>query len=205
MKSIKSLFILVLLSLISQQGISQYVEITPYGGYSFQNRFDIYRGRATISDGPTYGGMLTFGLNEHYEIELQYSRQDANLYAYSMDWTSDFNGPISINYALIGSNRLFETSDNLFVFSGVKLGAGFISSRDNQFSTATRFSMYLNAGIKYFVSDNVGIRIQGNFGFPVINAGANLWWSPGTGTQIGFSSWTPIFQFGFNGGLVFKF
>jgi hypothetical protein len=62
----------------------------------------------------------------------------------------------------------------------------------------------INGGVKYFFTPGVGQRLQADLTFPVTNVGGSLWWSPGSGTSVGVSSYVPFLQFGFTGGLVLK-
>jgi hypothetical protein len=74
-----------------------------------------------------------------------------------------------------------------------------LHTRDN----ITKFAAGISGGFKYALNNNIGLRLQANLNFPIIDAGASLWWSPGSGVDVGVSSYTPIMQFGFTGGLVF--
>lgn len=68
----------------------------------------------------------------------------------------------------------------------------------------TRFAVGLNVGGAYYFTEQLGLRIQANLNAPVTDIGANLWWSPGSGIDVGVSSYTPVLQFGFTGGLVVR-
>ena len=182
----------------------QHLQLSAFSGYTFQDRIDFHNGEARISGGHTYGGMFSLVLHEAVELELLYSRQDATASAYSSSEDIDESGPVSVNYILAGGNKLFHASGKLKLFGGGKAGVGIIASKDGNFDTITKFSVHLGAGMKYFITPGVGIRIQGNLTFPVVNAGGSLWWSPGGGTHVGVSSWSPLLQFGFTGGLVFN-
>lgn len=182
----------------------QNLEFTVFSGYTFGDKFPIYEGRARIGDGHTYGGMLTVGLGDYNEIEIEYRRQDAVATAYSTYDNLNVSDPVSVNYITGGINRKYPVLDNMDVLTGMKIGAGWFASKDDYFSTITKFSVSLAAGMKYYVAPRIAIRIQGNLAVPIIRAGGSLWWSPGSGTSVGLSTWSPITQFGFTGGLVFR-
>lgn len=180
------------------------VEITPFTGYTFDHSFPILGGRATLGGGQTFGGMLGFGLNEFAEVELLYSYQGGNSTARSSSLSNDVRTRTAAHYALIGVNRLFPTSSQMAFFTGLKVGTGTLASLDNDFTNITRFAVGINGGMKYFFTEKVGLRLQANLMMPISNVGANLWWSPGGGTQVGVSGWSSVIQFGFTGGLVFR-
>ncbi|WP_194973753.1 outer membrane beta-barrel protein [Aquiflexum lacus] len=202
MKKIILIPVLILVSLFEVS--AQSIEITPFTGYTFDHGFPIFGGRARLGGGQTVGGMLGFGLNDLAEVELLYSYQAGIGTANS----SQLNGPvrerIQAHYAMIGYNRLFPTSSQMAFFSGLKVGTGTLASTDNTFNNITRFTVGINGGMKYFFTDNVGLRLQANLMMPISNVGANLWWSPGGGTQVGVGGFSSVIQFGFTGAVVIR-
>jgi hypothetical protein len=103
----------------------------------------------------------------------------------------------------IGGQRLFPASDKITGFSGLNLGAGLLSSKDDIFSTITKFAMGFDLGIKIKVSEKIGVRLQTNLNFPISSSGGTMWWSSG-GSNVEMTGNVPIWSFGFNGGLIFK-
>ena len=105
---------------------------------------------------------------------------------------------------MIGSNRIVPISESFEVFGGLKIGGVTYASKGNGFNNVTKFAVGISAGMSYFFNPRVGLRVQANLNFPIIDVGANLWWSSGSGVNTGVSAYSPILQFGFLGGLVFK-
>ncbi len=203
MKIFKTFYTLIFLQLLFAGGLfGQSISITPFGGYTFADKTDIPGGRAKLGDGFTYGGWLTFGLTETYELELMYSRQDADgSYSYSNYYDSD---PLAVNYILIGGNRLFPVSPNVTLFSGLKLGASIIGSKDDYFDNITKFAVNIEGGMKYFINDKIGLRLQADLGMPMVHMQGDLWWSLGSGPDAGVSGSSPFLQFGFKGGIIYR-
>lgn len=183
---------------------AQSVEITPFTGYTFDHSFPIRGGRATLGGGQTVGGLLGFKLSDLTEIEVLYSWQSGNSVARSTAIQSNVNTVTNANYILIGGNKLFPLNSQMTLFSGLKAGAGIVAFPNGDYRDISRFTVGLNGGMKYFFTEKVGVRVQANLMMPVSNAGANLWWSPGSGTQVGVNGWSSVIQFGFTGGLVFR-
>lgn len=183
---------------------AQTIEITPFTGYTFNHGFPILGGRATLGGGQTFGGMIGFQLNDFFEIETLYSFQSGTSTARSTAIQGDVRARTNAHYAMIGGNRLFPVSSQMAFFSGLKVGAGILSFPNNEYRDISRFAVGINGGMKYFLSDNVGIRLQANLMMPISNVGANLWWSPGGGTQVGLNGWSSVIQFGFTGGMIFR-
>ncbi len=211
MKILNLTFVLILmLSLLSNSVFAQ-LSITPYSGYTFADKTPISGGNARIGDGHTYGIYLSYGLSENYEIEMQYSRQDNKVSA-NYRYTNILGGisyenisePASVNYIMIGTNKLIPANEKVTLFTGIKLGVSIISSKNDYFDSITKFAANINGGMKYFFNDKIGLRLQADLGMPMVNLGGSFWWSPKSGVDVGVSGYSPFLQFGFKGGLIFR-
>ena len=201
----KKLLLVLTLSFLSlAQLMAQGIEITPFTGYTFQAGFNISGGRAFLRDGQNWGGMMGFSLNEATEVELGYSYMGTSAVARSNSLQENIDIPAQVHYATIGVNRLIPTSDKMTFFVGGKMGTGTMAFPDGEYRNITKFSVGFQGGMKYYASDRVGIRLQANLMMPIVGVGTSLWWSPGAGTAVGLSGWSPLAQFGFTGGLVFR-
>lgn len=195
--------LLLVLGMCSSPVFSQHLEIFVHSGYSFADKFPIDGGRGKMEAGHTYGGSLGYQLGEEYIIEVSYMRQDADVKAYSTYFSLDVNEPVNVSYIFAGGNRLFPIDEKFNLFTGARLGAFLLNFKDSSYDNITRFAVGVNAGLKYLITPQLGIRAQANLNFPITDVGANLWWSPGSGVDVGVESYTPLLQFGFTGGLVF--
>jgi hypothetical protein len=200
----KIILICFLLFTVAISSQAQSIEINPFAGYNFGDKFYIYGGNARIGDGFTYGGTLTLVAGEYNAIELTYMRTDMTVNAYSNYLGFDISDPSSSNYIVIGGSRLFPVTDKLIPYAGANIGLGIFASRNDTYSSVEKLAVGLDAGLKLFLTDKVGLRLQSNLYFPVTNVGAGLWWSSGGGTSVGASGSVPFVQFGFTGGLIFK-
>lgn len=201
----KKLLILSFLIVISIMEVrAQGVEITPITGYTFPASYRISSGTARLGDGQNWGGNLGFSLNEFMEIEVSYNYMATRATASSPLLNDRVDVRTQVHYAMIGANRLFPTSDAMTFFAGMKMGTGTLAFPDGEYRNITKFSIGLQGGMKYFASERVGIRLQANLMMPVLAAGGSLWWSPGGGTAVGISTFSPIVQFGFTGGIILR-
>jgi len=183
----------------------QSIELTAFSGYTFGHSFDIKGGSAKIGAGHTFGGILEIPVAENLNIGLIYSRQQSLVTAQSTELPDYFRSDAAITYILAGAGRTMEAvPEKVLFYGGLKGGVGIISSRDDQFNSKTYFSVSGSLGTKYFINEKIGLRIGMNIYFPVVNAGANIWWGIGNGPQVGISGWSPIVQFNLLGGLVIK-
>lgn len=200
----KLLFALSISFISLSQVIAQGIEITPITGYTFQAGFNTSNGRAFLRDGQNWGGSIGYTLESNIEVELAYNYLGTRAVARSVNLQTDINTPAQVHYATIGANKLFPTSDKLTFFTGFKLGTGTLAFPESNTGNITKFITGFQGGLKIFPSDKVGIRLQANLMMPIVGAGASLWWSPGGGSAVGVTGWSPIVQFGFTGGLIFR-
>jgi len=179
------------------------VEFTPFAGYTFADRFDLGGGEAKIEDGMSWGAGLTIVTSRVSAIEIAYTRMETEMWAHNYyNYGDSWEDEVAMNYILIGGQRLIPASEKVNLFAGGNIGVGFVNSKNDKFSTITKFAAGFDAGLKYFISDKVGIRLQADLKFPVTNVGASFGWSTGGGAGAGVSGYIPFVQFSFLGGLV---
>jgi hypothetical protein len=200
----KVLVLSVLLLSVVLKTLAQNVELTPIAGYTFRSTVYITNGEARVNDGFTYGGALTIAASQYNAIEISYYRYATDATAYSSySGFATVSKDVAVNYMLIGGQRLFPVNDKITPFTGFNLGAGWLASGDDSFSTVTKFALGFDAGIKIMATEKIGIRLQTNFNFPITSAGGSFFWSSG-GSGVGLTGYVPIWSFGFNGGLIYK-
>jgi hypothetical protein len=199
----KLLFFFVVLT-ATLSAIAQTVELTPIAGYTFRSTVNITGGQARINDGFTYGGALTFAPSPYNAIEISYSRYETTATAQSSYVGFEaFSDDVAVNYMFIGGQRLFPASDKVTGFTGFNLGAAWLGSKDETFSTITKLAIGFDLGVKIMASEKVGIRLQTNLGLPITSSGGSYYWGT-NGSGVGLTGYVPIWSFGFNGGLIFK-
>jgi hypothetical protein len=207
-----ALAIFLFLPGITEKVSAQNVDLTVLYGYTFNDRFDVYEGYGEVSDGGLFTGILSFGLNPNYDIELYYSRQNAK---FDFNYYYDFNGfntngiirnePASVNYIQIGGcrNQALDPVGKATAFAGLNLGAAGIVPEADKYDDIWKFALGFKAGIKYFFSEKVGLRLQTQLQMPVLYTSGSIWIGTG-GTSVGMSGGSTITQFGFSGGLIYR-
>jgi hypothetical protein len=184
--------------------IAQTVELTPFAGYTFRSTKNYSAGWTRINDGFTYGGALTIAPSPYNAIEISYYRYETTAEAHTnLAGYLEFDGPVGMNYMFIGGQRLFPANDKVTGFTGFNLGAGWLGSTNDKFSTMTKFALGIDAGVKIMASEKVGIRLQTNLNFPITSAGGSFYVGTG-GSGVAMYGYVPLLSFGFTGGLIFK-
>ena len=200
MKKLSILITLLVLSFMTKaQG---QIEIGAYSGYTFQSKFNIYGGNGKVRDGYTGGINLGYYIRDNFEVEFLYQRQKTQVRAESFYLNEVYNENVTFNYILVGGNRVFPSIDDAFqYYGGLKIGMCIIDFTEDQYNQIVKFAANANAGIKYYLSDVLGVNAGLGLSFPITDAGASLGWSSGSGTSVGMSGYSPIAQFNINAGI----
>jgi hypothetical protein len=181
----------------------QKLELTACTGYTFGSGFDITGGRAKLEGNANLGLFLGYTPKRRTEIEFSYNFLGTEATANSIYLTEDIRTRSQLHFVMLGINRIIPFKENLDFFSGIKLGTAGLSFPDSNFSDQTRFSVGVQAGMKYFFSESIGLRTQAHLLLPVVSEGGSLWWNPNAG--VGINGWSPIMPFSMNIGLIFRF
>ena len=182
---------------------AQNIELIPMGGYTFRNRIPITGGELQFSDGATFGAALRFELRNDNYIELFYSWQETFITANSIYFTENYASQGAFNYILIGSTQKVPLQDAIEAYGGLKLGAGWLTAEETP-NNEVRFSVGATAGLDFWLSESIGLQVGMHLLFPISGVGASFGWSSNGGTGVGITGWSPIVQFGFDGGLVIR-
>ena len=213
----KKILLLIILALIAQTGFSQEMRVNTYGGYVFKDKVDSYYSSSSyyngqIQDGARWGGGIEYVIPEIGGIEIQYLRQNTNAPTVYSDiihsggqlQQTDFN--LRLNWLVLNSTRYFPVSEQLEPFAGFGLGMGIfslINPDTNNERSATKFAYNFRGGINLWLVNNLAFRAQASLFSAVQSMGGGLYFGTG-GTGAGLSSYSSMFQFGFDGGLVFR-
>ena len=183
----------------------QALEIRSHSGYTFAHRFPFENGRARIFGGFTYGASLEYDFSNVFGIEFLFIRQETRVTAQSTTPVIDVDEPAVVTYYLLGSNRIKSISNSAKLYGGFKAGGVVMSAKQDAFDPIFKFAAGMQGGVKYKLTDQVGLNAQANLNFPIMNVGAALWWSSGSGTSVGVTSSTSIVQFALLGGIYYRF
>lgn len=191
--------------LISQTAImAQSLEAYAFSGYTFSDNFPINGGRAKIYDGHTFGGGLQYMLNSQYAIEALYQHQKSRIEAKSNFLNVDVDLPMDVHFILVGSNRIQNLGKNASVYGGLKAGAVIYSPKGINLDNVTHFATGISIGGKFNINSNISLKVQSHLYMPITDLGGSIFWSPGSGVNVGLSGLGTILHFGFTGGLSYK-
>lgn len=211
----KKLLILLVLCSITGITMGQEVRLNTYAGYVFKNRVDSYFSNSqffdgTIQDGFRWGAGIEFHIPNRAGVEIQYLRQETNAPTRYLGSSSnevqftDFG--LNIDWIMLNGTRYFPVSDLVEPFVGMGAGMGIFSLTNpdtGREDSATKFAWQIRGGTNLWVSDRVGLRIQASLVSAVQSFGGGFYFGTG-GSGAGISTYSSMYQFGFDGGLTFR-
>jgi len=205
MKGILFLAIL-LLPLFSYSQYTPKPEISVMAGYMWGGSTLTVNGELKIEDGTNYGVMLDLPLPQKgITLELFYTRLDSKLNfksrTLSVEDSTLFD--MSTNYIQIGGLKEVETGTNLRPFGIFAIGTTIFSPKTSAYSDQWVLSFSLGGGLKYYISERFGIRLDGRFLFPVYLAGGGFYCGTG-GCGAGIGSSPVILQGFIDGGVIIR-
>lgn len=198
---------LAMMTMISIQNISaQTIEVHGFYGYQLHGTAKLYDGDFRINDAGNYGGKLSVGLASTTYVEISYMRSDTEGRFYPFLGTpSDFIS-FSSNYIQLGGLQEVDMG-RIRPFGTIAMGLTVWSPKSSQYSSKTQFSATVGGGLKIWLTDFLGIRLQGSMLMPLVWNGAGFGCGIGTGgAGCGANVYTRItpFQGEFSGGIILK-
>ena len=213
----KAFTFLFLMTAIVAGSYAQELRINTYAGYVFKDKVDSYYSSTSyfngqIQDGLRWGGGIEYHIPNRGAIEIQYLRQDTNAPTVYQDGglfggqIQNTNFDMSINWIMLNGTRYFPVNEIVEPFAGAGFGMGIfnVQNPDNgNENSATKFAWNIRGGSNFWVADNIAIRIQASLFSATQAIGGGLYFGTG-GVGTGLSSYSSMYQFGFDGGLVFR-
>jgi hypothetical protein len=179
------------------------IEITPFYGWMFGGSLSVREGDLNIKDNDNFGIAvdieLPYGGGKQLELlwVMQNSRLDLKRYPSGITETL-FD--IVTHYFHIGGVYGVRQG-NVMPFGSLTLGATLFHPKEEDVSDEWRFSATFGLGAKIYVSERVGLRLQGRLMMPFQWGGGGLWCGTG-GCSAGVGTSTTILQGDLTGGLI---
>lgn len=196
------------------------IEITPYIGYTFSEGVPVIpvdTGAGTVDrvnpvSGMSYGFQFDVLASDSFALGFNYSEQSSELEGKfaGTGGKQVFTDMKVRNYHAILTYNAGDADEKVrpFFFGG--LGATGYSPDDiqgNSVSGSTRFSTTWGGGLKYYATDNIGVRLTSRWTPTYMNTSAEgLWcspWYPWGCWVVGNANFSN--QFEMSGGIIFRF
>lgn len=210
----KKLFVVALV-LISTQGLFAQVEISGFGGWLWTGSIPAWAQDIKVSDKSNYGVTAGFRVRDEMIVEFEWNHTNntATFREYDLSGRPSgdpINMPLTLNYYMLGFNYLMTDNEPLVPYGLVNVGALHTQSEGSSSIPAqsnTWFTAGIGGGLRYYLSENIGIRLQARLLLPMQFGGVGFGCGIGTGgggCGAGVSTYTNIIQGDFTGGIVLK-
>jgi opacity protein-like surface antigen len=202
------LFSLVLFVISTTPILSQYkqqqFEITPFAGYIFPGNLQTLDGELQIENNFNYGLALDIRTDEELFVEFLINRTDTEV-RFKQDYfdTLKLNFKLSMIYLQAGAH--IETETGPFrPFAAFTLGATYFNPAEYGINSNWEFSITAGGGIKYYFTDNIGVRLQWRFLIPIYFNTTSIFCSNGY-CSIFISGGTYLLQYDLTAGIAVSF
>lgn len=206
--------ILAALILFSTGEIFAQVEIGGFGGWLWTGSIPAYLQDIKVSDEGNYGVVAGYKVQEEMIVEFEWNHTNNEVsyreYLVGGGLGDPVKVPLTLNYYMLGFNYLATFNEPLVPYGLVNLGVlnskseahdGVPSNSENWFAAG------LGGGLRYYLNDRIGIRLQARILLPMQFGGVGFGCGIGTGgggCGAGVSTYTSIIQGDFTGGIVLK-
>ncbi len=180
---------------------AQGVQVAPFAGYQFGGsvRSADSGQQYSFEGGLAWGGTVSLAVGRRWRVELLYSRQDGGLApppraaAPTLDLTTE---------RLMAGIQEEKGHGRMRYFGSFMLGATRFTPALSGLRSDTRFAMSLGLGLKRFVSDHFGLRLEARAFYTLVESGGGIFCSGGC---LFVFSGSGIWQGDLSGGLVLAF
>ncbi len=203
MKRITVLTALVLTNTIL---FAQSIEITPVAGYTFSGDIEGYYGTYDLQNAFLYGAKLDVEFDDLSYFELSYRRNDPTLTYITSPGNTDKETSTGTAHYMAGYLREFQDGP-IRPFGVISLGTSRYWEKGDSDLRHWFFSTEFGVGIKMFINDMVGLRLQGSVTTPWDFAGGGLYWGVGgggAGSSANLTFGIPIAHWDLSGGIIIK-
>ena len=169
-------YLLAITILVTQltPAYAQDYEITPYIGWRTSSSLEDVETGETIDlkETDSFGIILSMKKNQDTNYDFLFSRQNTELKS------STVTESLRIDYYHLGGT-IFYDYDKLHPFVSGGLGATHISPANDAFSSETKFSLSVGGGLKFPLTQNVGLRLEARGYGTVVSSGGTIMCSGG--------------------------
>lgn len=200
-KLFKKITVLTIVFLMAQSVIAQpSITLEAFGGWLWTGKAG-YNGSIKVDDKGNYGLRGGVSPRSQMVVEFEWNHTDTRVEWYDIIEQRNLSENVKMNYYMLGFNH--ELSEGPAVpFGIVNIGVMNVKGEKINFSE-NWFTVGLGGGLKYYLSDNVGIRLQARLFLPMQFAGVGFGCGTG-GCGSGVSTYATTIQGDFTGGIILK-
>lgn len=198
---IKNFAVLSIVFLFSQAVIAQpAITLEAFGGWLWTGSAG-YNGSIKVGDYGNYGIRFGVAPQPQMVVEFEWNHTESDLQWYDVVAQENLREDVIMNYYMLGFNQ--EMAEGPAVPYGIfNIGVLNVKGVDINISE-NWFTIGLGGGLKYYLSDRIGIRLQARLFLPMQFAGVGFGCGTG-GCGSSVSGYTSTIQGDFTGGVILK-
>jgi len=199
-----SLLLIILSLFIPNKAFAQ-AEIFGFGGYQVSSDITVSQGEVVVHSNPYYGAAFSFEAERGVQAEIMWIGQQTTMDFQQSNGITEPLFDIGIHYIQFGVIYEFRevSVQKVFPFMSFSLGTTLFSPTDGDYSDEWLFSITFGGGGKFYISKNVGIRLEARLLLPLNFSGGGMWCgSSGCGAVVG--TWTSFLQADLTGGIFVR-
>jgi len=186
----------------------QEFQINPYANYFLAGKLSGYYADAFFENGADFGFGVSYGLGKGKHLEVSYTFAKSG--AYLRDNANDStHSSTNMNFGYIQAGYVQEfipkKMPQLRPFGMFTIGAAYLNPEVPSFITEWKFAATIGGGIKYFITDAVGFRVQARLLMPLFFEDISGSCGSYYGCSTGMDSFTSLAQGDMGGGIVLRF
>ncbi|MCG8306223.1 MAG: porin family protein [Cytophagales bacterium] len=209
----KKILLSTLILFVTSEIFAQ-LELGAHGGWLWTGRIPAWLQDIKVSDEGNYGITAGYQIREEMLVNFEWNHTENKAtfreYLISGGLGDVVTTPLTLNYYMLGFNYLVTFNEPLVPYGLINLGI--LHSKSEGFNNVsgdsnTWFTAGLGGGLRYYLSDRVGIKLQARLLLPMQFGGVGFGCGIGTGgggCGAGVSTYTNIIQGDFTGGIVLK-
>ena len=188
-------------------GFSQEIQVNPFANYFLAGKLDGFYADALFDNGPDAGLGLSYGLGKgkHLELSYTFAKSGGILRDNSTD-SVIASTDLSFGYIQVGyvQELILSSLPDLRPFGMLTIGAAYINPENPRYLTDWKFAAALGIGLKYFITDIFGFRVQVRLLMPLFfsDTAGNC---STFGCTAGINSFTSLAQGDVGGGIILRF
>ena len=182
----------------------QQFEVTAFAGYLFTSNLQTLSGELKISNSFNYGAAFDIRLSTDLLIELLYMKTETEV-SLRKEFYESVEKLFDMRVEYLQGGVHIETETGKFrPFAAFTIGATYFNPQDNNYEGDWKFSFTAGGGVKYYFTNNVGVRAQWRFLVPIYFSNATIFCNNGY-CGIIVSGGTYLLQYDLTAGLIFSF
>ena len=182
----------------------QQFEIAPFSGFLLTSNLQTLDGELKIDNSFDYGAAIDIRISQDLLIELLYIHSETSV-SFRREYynTNEYLFDMNVEY-LQGGVQVETEAGRFRPFAAFTIGATYFNPKDNNYEGSWEFSFTAGGGVKYYFTNNLGVKAQWRFLIPVYLTSASIFCNNGY-CGITVRGGTYLLQYDLTAGLIVSF